>query len=175
MKPRILISYIFTIVLYPTILRSEDLKHYIKANTLYVTNPFDHRTYTIPDISTMVPVRIHLYGNVKDVDTMKYFDKAQDEEKNKEGKKFVVDKAQITKYILECQELYSEERFKEAWDLLDLASELDANDYRLKKMKGSLLIRMGDEETGLKYWRDSLTINANQPDLKAQLKAYGQE
>ncbi len=148
---------------------AEDLKHFIKKNTLHVINPFDHRTYTIPDISTKNPARIHLYGDLKKIDAMKFSEKAN------EDSKYMIDKAQVTKYILESQSLYADGLYKEAWDRLDLAEEIDSRDYRLKKMKGSLLIEMGDIETGLKYWHESLEIKPNQPDLKSQLKNYGEE
>ncbi len=152
---------------------------YTKDNDLYIVNKEEQHIYRIKDISSRSALTIHVPAKKKEGKENKSPEKDQAEQESKETKplkknseeNLVKDRVLLNKYILESRDFYQSGQLKQAWDVLDLAEEIDSQDHRIKTMKGSLLIEMGDTKLGLEYWKESLKINPQQVELREKIKS----
>ena len=179
---KIFLYTMFSILCTPVF--AEDLiKYYIKDNDLYILNREDNHSYIVRDISSRSNLIVHvaLRSAKKETPEAPKEDDANKspnpEEKTPKtpAELTAKDRAQVTKLLLESRSAYAKGHVNQAWDSVEAAEEINANDYRVKKMKGSLLIEMGDTESGIHYWEESLKLKPDQADLKAKLRSLKKE
>lgn len=159
---------------------------YIKDNDLYITNKEEQHTYRIKDISSRSAITIHIPTKMveekpkipPEVPQEKVEPKEDPEAKDqkpseaKNSDKIAKDRLQLNKFLLESREFYQHGQLKQAWEMLDLAEEIDKQDYRIMTMKGSILMEMGDPKLGVEYWKKSLQLNPQQADLREKIKSF---
>ncbi|MBI4212620.1 MAG: tetratricopeptide repeat protein [Deltaproteobacteria bacterium] len=76
----------------------------------------------------------------------------------------------VAALLQQANTLYHEERFQEAFDLVESAYQLEPDNPKVNTMLGSLAYQLGDTEVALKHWKTSLDLNPNQPDVKTLIE-----
>jgi len=76
----------------------------------------------------------------------------------------------INEFIRKAKEFYAGGHFKKAWNLLKKAEEMDPKNPIIKTMSGSIQLHLGNIQEAIYYYKESLDIDPNQPDVKKQLK-----
>ena len=144
-----------------------------KETDLDVFDQSHSHLYRIPNIHTYSNLEIRLPGvNKKEVE------KKNTEAKNEAGPQKPAEeksisseeKSKLSSLIIQANEMYYRGNFGGALILINQAETIDANNVQVKTMKGSLLIETKHVQEGLKYWKDSLKLNPNQPDLEKKVK-----
>jgi lipopolysaccharide biosynthesis regulator YciM len=85
------------------------------------------------------------------------------------------DKVNARKVMYQANQAFFKGEIEKAWQLVEEAENLDPDFYRIKSMKGSLLFKIGSKELAVDLWRDSLTKNPDQPEIRAMLEKTEKE
>lgn len=80
-------------------------------------------------------------------------------------------KVDVNEIMNRAREHFAAGSFNKAWKLLKKAEKADSENAVLKTMQGSLQLQIGNEAAAIKYYRESLKINPNQPSVVKQIKA----
>jgi tetratricopeptide (TPR) repeat protein len=171
--------FLYFFIVYASALNAESIKYYTKNNDLYIFNSDEKQNYILNDITSRSGLVIHFLTQNKTPESKKEPEEKKpptepEKAKNSEAPKDV-DKAKVTKYLIESRHYYEKGQTKRAWESIEAAEDLAPKDYRVLKMKGSLLHSMGDDEEAVKNWNESLKINPNQNDIKTMLKTLNKE
>jgi tetratricopeptide (TPR) repeat protein len=79
-------------------------------------------------------------------------------------------KVAARRIMYQANQAFFKGEIEKTWELIEQAEKLDPEFYRIKSMKGSLLFKIGSKDLAVELWRESLTKNPNQPEIRAMLE-----
>ncbi|MEK7691741.1 MAG: hypothetical protein AAB425_12045 [Bdellovibrionota bacterium] len=77
--------------------------------------------------------------------------------------------------LVKANTAYKQGKYDQAMDFLDEASALDPSNSLILTMKGSVFFVLGWKDLAEKYWKESLVLNPDQPDLQARFPNFKPE
>lgn len=77
---------------------------------------------------------------------------------------------ELTKILYDAKSYFQKGNTGKAWELVNKAEEVDPIDYRVTGMKGSLFYVAGKYLKAIEYWKRSLEVYNDQPDILHYIK-----
>ena len=76
----------------------------------------------------------------------------------------------VARHIADAKVFFASGQYSKAWNSLTKAEGIDGKNPEVKTMKGSLQLQFGNKKEAIKYYKDSLLIKPDQPEVRKQLK-----